>query len=154
MCGSSFLFPSPRINFVVYIISCGSTCHANTSLYYIRHALIWFDRRIWAALWHIWGFYAPFWLWFLNIAGRNLKISIRKVKEEAICAELGTKTRTKWHFSSCLFFLFLRLLMVVILLVWLTRVSYAPAETRGENQFLKSKLSTIIRFVSIPRLNK
>lgn len=53
-----------------------------------------------------------------------------------------------------LMFLFLRLLMVVVSLVWLTRVSYAPAETRVENQFLKSKLSTIIKSVSIPRLNK
>lgn len=44
--------------------------------------------------------------------------------------------------------------MVVMLPVRLTGVSYAPAETRVENQFLKSKLSTIIRFVSIPRLNK
>jgi len=84
--------------------------------------------------------------------GRNLRISIRKVKQEAICAELGTKIRIKWHFSG--FCLFLRMLMVAILLVCLTRVSYAPAETRVENQFLKSKLSTVIRFVSIPRLNK
>lgn len=45
---------------------------------------------------------------------KKLKNFYQKGKA-GICAELGTKTRTKWHNSR--FYLFLRLLMVVILLV-------------------------------------